>query len=503
MGVVFIVYDREWREAFAAKTFQDEVFARNSNIKDRFEKEALAWVNLDLHENITEARILHVIGGKPFLFLEYVSGGDLGRWIGTPRLTDDLPQVLRFSIQFCDGMQHVASKGIKAHRDIKPQNCLITSSGVLKITDFGLAKVFDDAIPWGVGDSPARHLSVGLSQTGAAAGTWTHMSPEQFEDAKRVDVRADIYSFGVMLFQMVTGELPFIGRTFMEFAALHMRGTPPIHRISHHRGRSVIEKCLRKNSRDRYQDFDQLRRDLASLYEAQTRLRVPSPVAGDELTAFHLVNKGNSLGVLGRTDDSLACFDKAISLNPSLAEAWLNKGASHSEIGQHAEALDCFDRALALKPSFAVAWSNKGQVLIDLGRIAEALSALQRASELKPDSSIVWFHKGRAFDKMRRHEDAIACYRSVVRLNPKDEAAWFNIGHSMGSLGRHEEVIKCCDRALEINAQDSQTWVLKGQGFYALKRYQEAIACLQQAEKLGDASAAGYIAECRKMLGKW
>ena len=101
MGVVYIVYDREWREVFAAKTFQDEIFVRNQNIKDRFEKEALAWINLDLHENITEARTLHVIDGKPFLFLEYVSGGDLGKWIGSPSLTDDLPQVLRFSIQFC------------------------------------------------------------------------------------------------------------------------------------------------------------------------------------------------------------------------------------------------------------------------------------------------------------------------------------------------------------------------------------------------------------------
>lgn len=466
MGVVFIVYDREWREAFAAKTFQDEVFARNPNIKDRFEKEALAWVNLDLHENITEARLLHVIGGKPFLFLEYISGGDLGRWIGTSRLTDDLPQVLRFSIQFCDGMQHVASKGIKAHRDIKPQNCLITSSGVLKITDFGLAKIFDDAISWGGGDSSAGHLSIGLSQTGSAAGTWTHMSPEQFEDAKRVDVRADIYSFGIMLFQMVTGELPFIGRTFMEFATLHMRGTPPIHKISNRRVRSVIEKCLRKTPRDRYQDFDQLRRDLASRYEAETGVLVPKPMAGDELTAFHLVNKGNSLGKLGRTDDSLACFDKAISLNPSLAEAWLNKGATLFENEKNVEALTCFERALALKPDFEVAWANKGRVLAEL----------------------------------ERHEDAVTCYANAVRLNPKNETAWFYMGRSFGFLGRREDVVRCADRALELDAEDSQKWSLKAQGLYAMGRYQDAIACLQRAASLGDPDAAGRIAECRKKL---
>ncbi len=145
MGIVYVVYDRKWREAFAAKTFQQSVFAASPVIKTRFENEATAWVNLDLHPNIAEARFLDVIDGQPFLFLEYVAGGDLSAWIGTPRLINDLPQVLRFGIQFCDGMQHIASNGIKAHRDIKPQNCLVTQDAVLKITDFGLAKVWDDA----------------------------------------------------------------------------------------------------------------------------------------------------------------------------------------------------------------------------------------------------------------------------------------------------------------------------------------------------------------------
>lgn len=82
MGAVYIVFDQQWNDAFAAKTFQDEVFARNPNTKARFEREANAWINLDLHPNIVEARFLHEIDGKPFLFLEYVSGGDLSRWIG-------------------------------------------------------------------------------------------------------------------------------------------------------------------------------------------------------------------------------------------------------------------------------------------------------------------------------------------------------------------------------------------------------------------------------------
>jgi serine/threonine protein kinase len=254
MGIVYIVYDHhpDFREAFAAKTFHDEVFSRNPLIAKRFINEAHAWINLDIYENITQASFVQEIDGKPYIFLEYVSGGDLSPWIGTPRLTNDLPQVLRFAIQFCDGMIHANSKGIKAHRDIKPQNCLITEDRTLKITDFGLAKIFEnESLPKPIDrvidgkikepkdffkmlsvwlhekrslyepelEPKVKNLSNGLTHSGKVAGTPMYMAPEQFDNVKHVDVRADIYSFGIMLFEMVTGKLPFIiqARTKVSF----------------------------------------------------------------------------------------------------------------------------------------------------------------------------------------------------------------------------------------------------------------------------------------------
>lgn len=249
MGIVYIVYDHEHREAYAAKTFQDDVFARSHIAADRFTQEALTWVNLDFHQNVAEARFVQTIRGKPFLFLEYVSGGDLGGWIGSPRLIEDLPQVLRFAIEFCDGMIQALSKGVKAHRDIKPQHCLVTEDNKLKITDFGLAKMFDELVLEQLAgpQRDVQSLSIGHTRTGLAAGTCTHMAPEQFDDAKHVDVRADIYSFGVMLFQMATGQLPFAGRTWQEFERLH-KTQPPAH-LSHasaHPLDALIHACLPK-----------------------------------------------------------------------------------------------------------------------------------------------------------------------------------------------------------------------------------------------------------------
>lgn len=221
MGVVYILYDREAQEPIAAKTFQDEVFARNPHIAERFSNEARAWINLDHHENIVIAKFLQKIDGKPYLFLEYVSGGDLATWINSRRLAGDLQTVLRFSIQLCDGMVHTRSKGIQVHRDIKAQNCLVTESGVLKITDFGLVKIFQDEHILGVPAANSLTPAIGLTHEGTSLGTCTHMPPEQFDDAKNVDVRADVYSFGIMLFEMLNGSLPFTAKSWAEYEWLH------------------------------------------------------------------------------------------------------------------------------------------------------------------------------------------------------------------------------------------------------------------------------------------
>jgi hypothetical protein len=232
MGVVYIVYDHFWHEAYAAKTFLDSVFALNPEIETRFVTEVRTWIDLEKHDNVVQAKFVEIIGGKPYVFVEYVEGGSLSSWIGTSRLRKDLPQILRFAIQFCDGMNHIVAKGIQAHRDIKPQNCLVTQDGVLKITDFGLAKIFHDvAVESSENDVSNVGGDLRLSRTGIALGTCTHMAPEQFLDSKHVDIRTDVYSFGVMLFQMLTEGLPFTGKTWSEFAAAHINAPPAGRRI--------------------------------------------------------------------------------------------------------------------------------------------------------------------------------------------------------------------------------------------------------------------------------
>ena len=374
-GVVYIVYDHAFRESFAAKTFRDEIFARSPLIASRFEREALAWVRLDIHPNIAEARMVEKIENKPFLFLEYVSGGDLGAWIGTPRLTEDLSQVLRFAIQFCDGMIHALAKGIRAHRDIKPRNCLITADGVLKVTDFGLAKLLGEDF---AGHSPnAKVENFSLSMT--TMGTCTHMAPEQFKDARQVDLRADIYSFGVMLYQMVSGNLPFNGGNWKDLEHMHMTQRPPLLTCSEPQLAHLIQTCLEKDPGSRFSDFGQVRERLKTIYQKITGDLPPEPAQGAALTAIQWNNKGSSLDNLGMRAESIACYDSAIRLNPDFASAWFNKGVALFESGQLEEALTCYERAIKLDPKSEKAWSNKGVTLKTLGRTNEAIACYDRA----------------------------------------------------------------------------------------------------------------------------
>jgi Serine/threonine protein kinase len=525
MGIVYVVYDHKLRAPFAAKTFQDEVFKRDATIRDLFRKEALAWVNLDVHENVTQAQFVLDISGKPFLFLEYVSG-DLSKWIGTRRLTEDLPQVLRFAIQFCDGMIHALAKGIKAHRDIKPHNCLIAEGKLLKVTDFGLAKVLGaiESKPSVHSSSQSGDLNIHVSRTGSAAGTPHYMAPEQFDDIKHVDVRADVYSFGVMLFQMLEGRLPFL----QDFERSHKSESPPALTTKGSQLAALIERCLAKKPAQRFADFIVVRGELAEIYEALTGQATSKPATGKELDAIGLSNKGISLTELGRHEEAIGCFDRAIALQPHDAGTHYSKGVTLWRLGRHEEAICCYDRAIALEPDYANAHDNKGNSLSALGCHEEAIACYDRAIALKPDNANAYSNKARVLGILRRREEAVTCCNRAIAIEPDhanahnnkgvsleilgrfqealtayqrahelgdadaaakierchhklDETAYFNKGTVLNQLGRHEEAISCFERVIELNPGNCAAYFMKGKCLNDCGRYEEALDCYQHA----------------------
>ena len=373
MSLVYVVNDQmngPGPKVVALKTLRRELLRSRIRVS-RFAAECRLWVQLGEHPNIVRAHSVEIIDGRPYVVLELIQGGDLNRWIGTPRL--DLGQAIRFGYQFCLGMEHALRQGLHCHRDIKPGNLLVTEDGTLKITDFGLARVSeemlavrpelpDGSIPlaepaapqpiiwtdprdW-ESRGPASQIKSGaavippearsnghrpnttgsrmpagpsqpqafsssdlaapeqnpprnihphplttveketseyvspietfdprLTRTGARLGTGAYMAPEQFRDPRSVDVRADLYAFGVVLFEMITGGLPFKGRSLDDLGHQHSLHKPPSIVSSVHprhaklakRIDEVVQRCLRKEPAERFRSVGELRQTLKQI----------------------------------------------------------------------------------------------------------------------------------------------------------------------------------------------------------------------------------------------
>jgi len=207
---VYLVYSHELGEVYALKTFLDEYLA-DQEVRKRFHKEASVWVELGRHPYLVRAHFMDDLSGKLYIAMEYIAPNEEGLNTLDDYLQQrppDLAQSLRWAIQVCHGMEYAYSKGVRAHRDLKPANIMISQDQTAKITDFGLAGVLNEFPAMraaGLGAQPGRPGLSGLTMLGDNFGTPTHMPPEQFDNAAGCDERSDIYSFGIVLYQMAAG----------------------------------------------------------------------------------------------------------------------------------------------------------------------------------------------------------------------------------------------------------------------------------------------------------
>lgn len=514
-GVVYVVRASDTGARKVLKTYDTRLLWSDED-RARFEREALTWVRLRPHPHVAPAEHVEWIEGLPCVVTEYAEGGDLARRLAAGALPPE--DALRFARHLCDGLRHGHDQLGLVHRDVKPANCLLTGDGTLRVTDFGLARAFDSAdadLP-GLGELPAAAQALYTT----VAGTPRYMAPEQYAPDAVLDTRADVYAYGVVLFQMVTGVLPPAGvsaKAYVERTTRRRTRRTPLYRL--------IRACTEPDRENRPPDFAAVRELLDAAYRHVLGRPAPAPPETARLTAEEYVSRavglihldrfgealeeaadglraagrdgdgdvvhaklwqvrGMALGRLRRGEEALAAYARAVELNPREPSAWLNRGNQFLARESHEDALECYDRALEIRPDIGNAWGSKANALGALKRFEEAEEAASRAVGLRPRDPDILVIRALLRGKQYRHAEALEDLDRALAVEPRSALALANKGNTLLLLSRPAEAFDALLRAEELEPDDPSTACNLTLAAYRLERYEQAGAHCEKALRL-------------------
>jgi eukaryotic-like serine/threonine-protein kinase len=516
MGEVYRAHDSSLGREVAIK-----VLAPGRPLSDvarrRFKREAMAASQLN-HPNIIIIHAIDTEGDTDFIVMEYVRGQTLHSLLKSGQLS--IAQVLRCTVQMADALAKAHAAGI-VHRDLKPSNIMVTEDGIVKILDFGLAK-FDYAVHGETGDRESETVQRDgpVSVVGSVSGTLSYMSPEQAR-GDPVDARSDIFSFGIVLFQMLSGELPFAAPS--QIALLHNLHFNPPKDLSRLRPRlprelvALTSHMLEKDPAKRVHSMAEVAAEIRRIARAEQLslsqdftvepnitqghprprfrwrkwLAVPAGVILVVAIGFGIRELLRKRGPQSGPAQSQA-EQPVVEDNPFALYRQAREDLEYFDRpGNDEKAIHLLDRAIQLDPTSAVSYAalteayyRKNQDNPDPQWVRLGSESAHRAMSLNNDLASSHVAMGIAQMQAARAAEAEKDFRAAADLDPRNAAPHRWLGVLFNKTNKGKQAVEELNLAIHLNPGDWKNYMELGLNAYRDADYKRAMENWEHALKI-------------------
>jgi len=548
-GVVYKLHEMDHKEDLTrpavviAKTLRPE-WASDQYHLEQFERECYAWLSLGSYKHVVCLYTVDRFQSTPYALGEYVPTellpNTLRGWLAAQII--EAETALRFGVQLCRALAYANARGVLVHQDLKPENVMVTPSGVIKVTDWGLSRPAGQSVPGMdvVGETPFRPADLQAAPGTAMYGTPHYAAPELYQRGAVPSSQTDLFSLGVMLVEMLSGQRPQAGHLAAELRQslaelLPINGTALF---------ETLNACLETRAEQRPASPEAVEAVLSAAFAELVGVPIEAPPLRETDSPADLGQRAYALFMLGRTDEAMWLQSQLVraigkreepptgqlavlmdykehgwkTIVSSEAVQELEEKArqsseypenldgvvlAHAETGNYAHAFQLCQEWIERQLDNPLPYQRAAYVLHKQGELSEALGYLDQALELKPEDSDLWLERAEVCEALGDLGQAVRSARQAVAADPQHAKAHVKLGHYLFQSGDPQSAQEAFSEAVSLDPKDETTWYNLGTAWHRLGHRDRALESFQKAVEIDPhfAQALNSIASIYSEIG--